>query len=96
MTVANEHDNRADCANNEGCRADHSNDYTKGIDGGALQQILERTPVCWILGGSIDNDIQNDEESKTEYRCQEEEYELPCGSTGVDECKNKGSRRKEG
>jgi hypothetical protein len=95
-TVANEHGNRADRANDEGCRADHSDDYTKGIDNGALQQILERTRGCRILGGSIENDVQNDVENKTEYRRQEEEHELLCGSPGVDECKDKGSRRKKG
>jgi len=84
-TVANEHGNRADRANHEGRSADHSDDYTKGIDDGALQQILERTRCCWILGSSIENDVQNDEENKTEYRREEEEDELPCGSPGVDE-----------
>jgi len=96
MTVVNEHGNRANCANDEGRRADHSDGYTKGIDGGALQQILERACGCRILGYSIEDDVQNNEENKTEYRCQEEVYEFPCGSPGMDECKDKGSRRKEG
>jgi len=95
-TVANEHGNRADRANDEGRSADHSDDYTNGIDDGALQQILECTRGCRILGSSIENDVQNDEENKTEYRREEEEYELPCGSPGVDECKDKGSGRKKG
>ena len=95
-TVANEHGNRADRANDEGRSADHSDDYTKGIGDGALQQILERTRGCRILGSSIENDVHNDVENKTEYRREEEEYELPCGSPGVDECKDKGSRCKEG
>jgi hypothetical protein len=95
-TVADEHGNRANRANDEGRRADHSDDNTEGIDGRALQQILERPGGCRILGDSIENDVQNDEENKTEYTCQEEEYELLCGSPGVDECKDKGSRCKEG
>jgi hypothetical protein len=61
VAIANEHGNRADRTNNEGRRADHSDDYTNGSDGGALQQILERTRVCRILGDSIENDVQDDE-----------------------------------
>jgi hypothetical protein len=95
-TVANEHGNRADRANDEGRSTDHSDDYTKGNDNGTLQQILERTRGGRILGSSIENDVQNDVEDKTEYRREEEEYELPCGSPGVDECKDKGSSRKKG
>jgi len=34
--VANEHGNRADRANDEGRSADHSDDYTNGIDDRAL------------------------------------------------------------
>jgi len=95
ITVANEHGNRANYANDEGRRADHSDGYTKDIDDGALQQILERTRGCRILGDSIENDVQDNEENKTKYRCQEEVYEFPCGSPGIDKCKDKGSRRKE-
>jgi hypothetical protein len=36
-TAANEHGNRAHCANDEGRSADHSEDNTKGLDCGALQ-----------------------------------------------------------
>jgi len=95
-TVANEHGNRTDRANDECRKADHTGDYTKGIGDGALKQILECTRGGWILGGSIENDVQNDVENKAEYRRQEEEHELLCGSPGVDECKDKGSRCKEG
>lgn len=80
----------------EGCRADHSDDNTKGISGGALQQILERTHGRWVLSDSIENDVQNDKKNKTEYRCQEEEYELSYGSPRVNECRDKGGCRKEG
>jgi hypothetical protein len=38
------------------------------------------------VGDSLENVVQNDEESKTEYRRVEEEPELPCGSPGVDKC----------
>jgi len=94
--VANEHGNRADCANDEGRREDQCDDQIQGIDGGALHQIPERTRGCRILGDRIENDVQDNEENKTEYRRQEEEHELPCASPGVDECKDKGSSRKIG
>jgi len=64
--------------------------------GEALQQILERTRGCRIVGDSRENVVQNCEESKAEYRRVEEEPELPCGSPGVDECKDKGSSCKKG
>jgi len=94
-TAANEHGNRADCANDEGRWADQSGEK-KGRDGEALQQILERTRGCRIVGDSRENVVQNCEESKAEYRRVEEEPELPCGSPGVDECKDKGSSCKKG
>ncbi len=52
--------------------------------------------VAGFWATRIEDDVQDDEENKTEHRCQEEEHELPCGSPGVDECKNEGNRRKEG
>ena len=65
--VANEHGNRADCANDEGRREDQCDDQIQGIDGGALHQIPERTRGCRILGDRIENDVQDNEENKTEY-----------------------------
>ena len=94
-TAANEHGNRADCANDEGRRGNQSGEK-KGRDGEALQQNLERTRGCRVMGDSRENVVQNDEESKTEYRRVEEGPELPCGSPGVNECKDKGSSRKKG
>ena len=94
--AANEHDDRTGCANDDGRRADHRDDDINGIDNWALQQIQERARCCRILGGSIENDVQKDVENKTRHRCQEQEHELLCGSPGVDECKDKHSRRKKG
>ena len=37
VTVANEHGNRADRANDERRRAEHRDDYAQGIDDGALR-----------------------------------------------------------
>ena len=59
-TVANEHGNRTEHANEESRRADHSDDYTNGIEDGALQQILKSARGCRILDDCIENDIQND------------------------------------
>lgn len=95
-TAVNERGDRADCTNDEGRRANHGDDQIQGIDGGALYQILERTRGCRILGDRIEDDVLDDEENKTKYRRQEEEHELPCGSPGVDECKDKGNRCEEG
>jgi len=53
-TAANKQCNRADCAYDEGRRADHCGEK-KGRDGEALQQILERTCGCRIVGDSREN-----------------------------------------
>jgi len=66
-TVAHEHGNRADRANDERRRAEDRDDDAQGFDDGALQQVLERTRGCRILDGRIENDVQSDVEKETEH-----------------------------